>query len=598
MNARPRSRAPVLIGALLVAGLAAFAYRNAITGDFTGGDTIALIEVSRVQSLGDLVKVWTQPMLPILTLFYRPVANFSYTLDHWIWGMDARGFHITDVAIHAITAALVVMLVWRWSKQALAATLAGLTFALHPILMETVPNPTRRQDMLGGMFMVLALCTLPDFREGKPRFLHWIPSLTACALAMGAKEGSVVFPALVFAWAMLTVAGDAPGKPRWKSALRIAAPFAALTIAFVAVRAVVLGGAGGNAASWKWTASSMAANLENVADYLDDLVYPLRAIFHPYLSGADRAVAIAAAIGFCCMVPALFRWWKSTRSGAKGLFALGVLALGAVLFFPAISSWLRSVIEQAYRNEAWPRVAAMIDSPRKQPVEMYVWKAFSLARLLASGVLIVLGVLLGVLWFRARKLRPSSSAESAWMAFCLLWMGLHLGLFLAVQRYHAWNAYVPAIPFCCLLGLAVARSGEHERVKTAGAILVMLFLAAFSPLVRSLDVWKANGRFNSMLMAEIMRIARETPPGTTLEFRDLPNHNFSWHTNGPEPVSVYTLNAACTISLVKIEAPEKDLRVVVVSQKPVREPFSSIQLVAEPSASQRAIVRAKITSAD
>ena len=111
-------------------------------------------------------------------------------------------------------------------------------------------------------------------------------------------------------------------------------------------------------------------------------------------------------------------------------------------------------------------------------------------------------------------------------------------------------------------------------------------------------MWKANGRFNSMLMAEIMRIARETPPGTTLEFRDLPNHNFSWHTNGPEPVSVYTLNAACTISLVKIEAPEKDLRVVVVSQKPVREPFSSIQLVAEPSASQRAIVRAKITSAD
>ncbi|MEO6708824.1 MAG: hypothetical protein ABI054_04365 [Planctomycetota bacterium] len=597
MSPRPRSSAPVLIGALLVAALAAFAYREAITSDFTGGDTIALIEVSRVKSFGDLVKVWTQPMLPILTLFYRPVANFSYTIDHWIWGMDARGFHITDVVVHAITSALVVVLVWRWSKHGLAATLAGLSFALHPILMETVPNPTRRQDMLGGMFMLLALCSLPDFKARKPRFVHWIPSLVACALALGAKEGSVVFPALVFAWAMLVGSVDAPGKPRWKSALRIAAPFAALTIAFVAVRAVILGGAGGNEASWKWTASSMLANLENIADYFDDLVYPLRAIFHPYLSGTDRAIAIAAAIGFCCMVPAMFRWWKSTQAGSKGLFALGMLALGAVLFFPAISAWLRGVIEQAYRNEAWPSVAAMIDSPRKQPVELYVWKAFDLGRVLASGGLILLGVLLSLLWFRARKLRPARSEESGWMVFCLLWMGLHLSLFLAVQRYHAWNAYVPAIPFCCLLGLGVARSGEHARVKTGGAILLMLFLAAFSPLVRSLEVWKANGTFNSMLMAEIARIAREAPAGTTLEFRELPNHNFSWHTNGPEPVSVYTLNAACTISLAKIEAPEKDLRVVVVSQKPVREPFASIRLVSETLEDRRVVVRAKITSA-
>ena len=36
----------------------------------------------------------------------RPVTNLSFALDHALWGLDARGFHRTDVAILAGNALL------------------------------------------------------------------------------------------------------------------------------------------------------------------------------------------------------------------------------------------------------------------------------------------------------------------------------------------------------------------------------------------------------------------------------------------------------------------------------------------------------------
>ena len=128
MHSAPARSSLAWIGALVAAALAALAYRGAITSDFTGGDTLALIEVSRIRSLDDLATMLTQPMLPIVTKFYRPTASFwCARSDHWIWGLDARGFHLSDVLIHAAASALVVLLVRRWSGNALAAFLAGAT---------------------------------------------------------------------------------------------------------------------------------------------------------------------------------------------------------------------------------------------------------------------------------------------------------------------------------------------------------------------------------------------------------------------------------------------------------------------------------------
>jgi hypothetical protein len=453
------------------------------------------------------------------------------------------------------------------------------------------------------MFILLSLLTLPDPRAVKVRARSWILPVSFCALALGAKEASAVFPVLVFAWARLVHPSSAEGRAPWKSALRVAAPFFAVGLFYVGVRAWVLGGAGGNVHSWTWTLASIPALGTRAADFVGDLVYPVRVLFHPYLNATDRVLACAAAIGMCALTPGIKRLWDSSVSSVDGrprsrLALHSCLIVGvAALSFPAVSWWIRGAIEQAYRNEGWAFLGRMIDWPRKQPVEFYVWKAFELARITATGALVVSGALLAITWRRARTPKGATSIEQRWSWVFALWILLHLALFLAVQRYHSWYAYVPAIPFCCCLGMVVSKGARPLEIRTALPVGLMVWLAAYSPLVRGLESWRENAKFNGVVMSEISRMAASAPAGSTLEFIDLPNQNFSWHQHGPEPFSPFTINVAGTVSWVKLVQPDRELRVVVKSQRTVQGPVSSIRMVAERAEDQRTIVYSTVTLA-
>lgn len=554
--------------ALAVALLAAFAYRGAITDDFTGGDTVALIEQSRIESFDDVERILTQPMLPIITKFFRPTSNLSYSLDHALWGLEPRGYHRTDVAVHALVCALLVLFVRRWSGSLLAAAVAGFAFALHPILMEVVPTTTRRQDLLGGLFVLLALLCLPRIDREKQAPWRWIPALIAGGLALGAKESGVLLPALVFLWT-LSFAPRAPGaRPDWVRALRSAAPFAVLALAFLLWRGWVLGGAGGNAASWRWDSNSLRGLAENSANFLGDLCYPLRVVFHPFGTSTDRAVTLVMAVALVLLVPSIRRWWLGSRAGVQvqalpGRAALEValVLLVLVLSFAVTAPLVRGAIEKAYADQGWPALARGLGMGRGRPVEVFLWRGFDFLRVGASFVL-----LLAALWLAWSTRRAWTIGSRLWV-LPAAWLALHLALFLAVQRYHAWNATMPAIPFCCLLGLAFAHAWSHARpiALLLGAALV--WMAAYSPLVRGVDAWSESGRFNSRLIAQLTRLAQEVPAGSALEFHDFPNRNLYWQDKGPQPSSAFTLNEASLKSWLRMSQPDKQLTAKVLSME-------------------------------
>lgn len=564
---------------MALALLAAFSYRDAVTPDFTGGDTLALIEESRIESLDDLQRVLTQPMLPIITKFFRPTSNLSYSMDFALWGMDARGYHATDVLLHALVCGLIVLLVMRWSGDLLAAGIAGGVFCLHPILMEVVPTPTRRQDMLGGLFVLLALLCLPRLDGERPPLRRFVPALIACSLALGAKEASVLLPALVFLWALWLVERRAGTRPPWVAALRAAAPFALLTLGFVLWRARVLGGAGGNEASWRWDAGSVLGLAQHAGDFFSDLFYPLRVVFHPFARASDRLLVLAAALGLLLAIAPIRRWWKGLRGASAtgaapspaALDLAFVLAL-SVLAFAALAPFVHDAFEQAYRREGWPWIAQRMGAGRSRPLEYFLWLAFDSARVLATLVLV--GAAAWLLW-TTRRAWPEHPRLAAWMG---AWLCLHLLLFLAVQRYHAWNAYMPAIPFCCLAGLGFAHAWRSHRpvgLLAGGGIVWML---AYSPLLRGLDVWKTSGEFNSRVMTQIERIASEVPAGSTLECYEFPNLNVSWQRDGPEPASAFTINQASLRSWLRLRQPEKRLLANVRSMKSVPAPALDLEL--------------------
>ena len=250
---------------------------------FTGSDTLTLIEKSRMRTPEEALQVLTSPLMYgtnfsiIVALFYRPVANLSYALDFWLWGLDPFGYHLTDLSLHATTAVLTFAFVRRVADDTLVALCAGCLLAVHPITAEVVPTPARRHDVLATAFVLCSLLLfLKTTHTNRSRARQWLlvaGSVLAYLLAVGAKEVSVIAPPLVGAWFLLIAyhRGYGVSNTLWRG-LKLLIPYTVATVAYLWWRIRVLDGLGGyKGGPWK-TSDPL---LETVSKYVLSLLYPV-----------------------------------------------------------------------------------------------------------------------------------------------------------------------------------------------------------------------------------------------------------------------------------------------------------------------------------
>ncbi len=140
---------------------------------------------------------------------YVPLSWMSLGLDYELWGMDARGYHATNLLLHAANAVLVYYLARRLLAASLpglaasarqltyAAALAALLFAVHPLRVESVAWVTERRDVLSLLFClgsVMAYLRSVDH----PSQSRWHAlSLLAFVCALLSKGTSVTVPAVL-----------------------------------------------------------------------------------------------------------------------------------------------------------------------------------------------------------------------------------------------------------------------------------------------------------------------------------------------------------------------------------------------------------------
>jgi len=124
--------------------------------------------------------------------FYRPLQLLLYLFVHQTAGPSAVGFHLLNVTLHILNACLLYTLGLRLRFQRIAALLATLVWALHPVQSGTVACMGATADLLCGFFILAGIMVLaPEFNKRRV--------LSACflfALALLSKETAVVFPLL------------------------------------------------------------------------------------------------------------------------------------------------------------------------------------------------------------------------------------------------------------------------------------------------------------------------------------------------------------------------------------------------------------------
>ena len=272
----------LFLSAVLFVGLVSFSsYYFILDYFFTGSDTLTLIDTSRVHQLHDVIGIFTEPLMADSKFvevgkFFRPVATLSYTLDFTIWDLNPFGFQLTNLLLNTVVSCLLAIVMYQLSNgNLLFAWLSGLMFALHPILVESVPAIDRRHDILAAVFLLSAfsLFLKNKRQEFKSSLLSGL-SIFLYALSLGSKETAVILPVVLVGYLLL--ASNSPNRlDRLLQSMKATGLYWLTTLAFVAWRTYVLKGLGGYTKQDDLQLNDFVAYVVNIIyNYVIDLVYP------------------------------------------------------------------------------------------------------------------------------------------------------------------------------------------------------------------------------------------------------------------------------------------------------------------------------------
>ncbi len=326
--------------ALVVAVAAGLHARAGWFGFTYQDDDVLIVDQQRALTQpGSVWRAFRQTYLPATGrdhAYYRPLPGASIALDA-LWSRSARGYHVANIALHALAAGLLFLFLRRLGHRDGVALLGGLLFAVHPALTEAVVWIPGRPDVLLVVATLAAwLALLRAFKPGAwgSRVAH--PLLWLAALA--SKETAIVLPLVWVAQARLVE------RRPWRAVFRpwlLAGWGAALAIYLGARAAAVPAGLGTAGLS----AGHVLANLRLIPASLGKLLlaYPLAVLATPQDTPLWPGLLALALAGAALFVPGVRRARVAFALAAFVAFlapslpASNLLILESRLYLPAIA---------------------------------------------------------------------------------------------------------------------------------------------------------------------------------------------------------------------------------------------------------------------
>lgn len=205
----------------VAAGLIAIlVYLRAINCEFVDLDDYSYVHnAPAIKNLDRNLLAWA--FTTSYLVFWMPLTGISFAIDYYFWGLNPAGYHLTNILLHAINAALVVQISYLLyilcqmtndkSKEdnkelhlfPAILILAGLFWGIHPMRVESVVWISERKDVLNGFFTLGAMLFYLRYVEKSGAACHvgrwgyyWL-SITFFACSLMAKSVSVVIPVLL-----------------------------------------------------------------------------------------------------------------------------------------------------------------------------------------------------------------------------------------------------------------------------------------------------------------------------------------------------------------------------------------------------------------
>lgn len=322
-------RSAIAGGGLLI--LIVFAvYWPILHGGFVFDDVVLICNSTMIHARDGLYRIWFTSEAPD----YWPVTYTAWWFQWRVFGSNAAGYHVVNVAMHAVDAVLVWIVLRRLNIP--GAWPAALLFGIHPVNVTTVAWISEQKNTLSMLFYAVSVLFYLKFDE-QGRRKCYILSLFAFLLALLSKTSVVTGPVV-----LLGCVWWKRGRIDRRDVLR-SLPFFALSLAAACV--TIAQQRPGLMQTGEPDPGNLPVQIATACRalwfYLDKtllplnlmLIYPNWTIEATQWTSYVPVVATAGCFGLL--------WWNRQRWGRPLLFSLGYFV---VTLFPILGFF-----HQAYR---------------------------------------------------------------------------------------------------------------------------------------------------------------------------------------------------------------------------------------------------------
>ncbi|MEF3083833.1 hypothetical protein V3391_16575 [Luteimonas sp. SMYT11W] len=164
----------------------------------------------------------------------RPLAMFSFGLNHVTTGESIYALKLTNLSFHILNTWLVYALVVRFFRIALPDTrrssyvplFVAAAWTIHPLQASTVLYVVQRMELGAATGILLSLLAYVSARErqiaGRPANLRFIVCILAMLFGLGFKESALLAPVFILLIELVLLRFAGPGAGRSRALIAVA----------------------------------------------------------------------------------------------------------------------------------------------------------------------------------------------------------------------------------------------------------------------------------------------------------------------------------------------------------------------------------------